>query len=138
MWVARPATALMNAVDHSDLHQCVTSVAIAGSPPVGDDMVACHRFGRNGEWLSTRAMGNFQGGEKGMSVGSVSLLEQPDALPGLGMRARARIEATFSWPRIAEATAAVYAEILAERRGRPARITTSASEGARRAIASTA
>ena len=33
-----------------------------------------------------------------------------------GQQARARVEAAFSWPRVAEATVGAYREVLAERR----------------------
>ncbi len=65
-----------------------------------------------------------------------ALLEQPAARAELGARGRRRIESRYGWPSIAAATARAYAEVLAERRGRPARTTTSASPGARRARAS--
>lgn len=65
-----------------------------------------------------------------------ALLDAPQLRAELAKHARDRVEATLSWPRVAEATARVYAEILEERRGRPTRIATSASSGARRAKAS--
>jgi glycosyltransferase involved in cell wall biosynthesis len=46
-----------------------------------------------------------------------SLLERPAARAELGARGRQRIESTYAWPRIAEATADVYRELL----GRTAR-----------------
>ena len=63
------------------------------------------------------------------------LLAAPEARARLSARARPRIEAAFSWPRVAEATASVYREIVEARRarGRPASRTTSASDGTRRA-----
>jgi glycosyltransferase involved in cell wall biosynthesis len=67
-----------------------------------------------------------------------ALLEAPERLAELSRHAREQVVATLSWPRIAEATAAVYAEVLEERRGRPTRMATSASSGARRAIPSSA
>lgn len=67
-----------------------------------------------------------------------ALLDAPERLAELSRGARERVVATLSWPRVAEATAAVYAEVLEERRGRPTRIATSASSGARRAMASSA
>ena len=45
------------------------------------------------------------------------LLDQPEALREMGRKARDRVVATFSWPKIAARTAGVYAEVLAERRG---------------------
>jgi glycosyltransferase involved in cell wall biosynthesis len=46
------------------------------------------------------------------------LLEQPEARRELGARARQRIVETFSWRPVAEATVAVYRELLDERRAR--------------------
>ncbi|HTF33923.1 MAG TPA: glycosyltransferase family 4 protein [Myxococcota bacterium] len=65
------------------------------------------------------------------------LLAAPEARSRLSSQARPRIEAAFSWPRVAEATVTVYREILDARRvrGRPASRTTSASDGMRRATA---
>jgi glycosyltransferase involved in cell wall biosynthesis len=68
-----------------------------------------------------------------LAKGIARLLEQPAARAELGARGRRGIEAAYAWPRVARATAAVYAELVAERRGRPARMTTSASPGSRRA-----
>jgi glycosyltransferase involved in cell wall biosynthesis len=45
-----------------------------------------------------------------------TLLEQPAARAELAQRARAGVVAAFSWPRVAEATVAVYRELLQERR----------------------
>jgi glycosyltransferase involved in cell wall biosynthesis len=67
-----------------------------------------------------------------------ALLEQPEARARLGAQARARVEAAYAWPRIAERTVEVYRELRAEPRGRPASTITSASAGARRAAASSA
>ncbi len=63
------------------------------------------------------------------------LLDLPEARMAMGRRARARVEAAFAWPRVAEATARVYDEVLATRvdLGRPASTTTSANAGSRRA-----
>ncbi len=62
------------------------------------------------------------------------LLARPATRAELGALARKRVESAYGWPRVARATAAVYAELLAERaRGRPASSTTSARAGARRA-----
>ena len=63
-----------------------------------------------------------------------SLLGHPEMRREMGSRARPLIEATFSWPRVAERTAQIYLDVLEERRlGRPARTTTSAMLGSRRA-----
>jgi glycosyltransferase involved in cell wall biosynthesis len=71
-----------------------------------------------------------------LAKGIASLLEHPEARAELGARGRRGIEAAYAWPRVAEATAAVYADAIEERRGRPASTTTSASAGSRRASAS--
>jgi glycosyltransferase involved in cell wall biosynthesis len=55
-----------------------------------------------------------------------TLAEQPEARRALGATAPARIEAAYAWPRVAARTVEVYAETLAERRGRPHSRTTSA------------
>ncbi len=55
------------------------------------------------------------GSAQALAKGIATLLEQPEARAEMGARARARIEAAFSWPRVAEATVAVYRELLAER-----------------------
>ncbi|MEE3329811.1 MAG: glycosyltransferase family 4 protein [Myxococcota bacterium] len=76
--------------------------------------------------------------------------DNPDALAGgiselmaaplrraeLAARARKQVEDQLSWERIAAATAEVYAEVLAEGRGEPARTTTSEIVGQRRAMTS--
>ncbi len=67
-----------------------------------------------------------------------SLLEQPAARAEMSARGRERIVKAYAWPRVAEATAAAYTEVIAGVRGRPASTTTSASEGARRASQSSA
>jgi glycosyltransferase involved in cell wall biosynthesis len=69
---------------------------------------------------------------KSLAEGIRRLLGDPALRAELGGRGRDRVVAAYAWPRIAEATAAVYAEVLAER-GRPARTTTSDSDGIRRA-----
>jgi glycosyltransferase involved in cell wall biosynthesis len=73
-----------------------------------------------------------------IAKGIASLLEQPEARAELGARARVRVVEAFSWPRVARRTAGIYAEVLAEQRGRPATTITSASDGARRASQSRA
>ncbi len=73
-----------------------------------------------------------------LAKGIARLLEQPAARAELGVRGRRGVEAAYAWPRVAEATAAVYAEVVAERRGRPARMTTSATPGSLRARPSSA
>jgi len=44
-----------------------------------------------------------------------TLLEQPEMRREMGTRARPLIEATFSWPRVAERTARIYHEVVEER-----------------------
>lgn len=66
------------------------------------------------------------------------LMAQPDRRRALAETGRARVNENFSWQRIAAKTAEVYAEVLAERRGRPTTTITSASTGAKRAAASAA
>lgn len=66
------------------------------------------------------------------------LARSQEARIALGRAARENVVRAWSWPRIAARTEAVYREVLAERRGRPARSTTSAQDGARRATASSA
>jgi len=73
-----------------------------------------------------------------LAKGIVRLLEQPEARARLGERGRLGVVETYSWPKVASATAAVYAEAAAERRGGPARTSTSASTGSRPATASSA
>ena len=57
-----------------------------------------------------------------------SLLDRPEARAMMAKRGRERVALLFAWPRIAEATAEVYAEIVAAR-GRPTSTTTSAQLG---------
>jgi glycosyltransferase involved in cell wall biosynthesis len=73
-----------------------------------------------------------------MARGLSELLAQPEARARLGERGRRGITLHYSWPRIAAATAEIYAEAIEARRGRPASTTTSASAGSRRASASSA
>jgi glycosyltransferase involved in cell wall biosynthesis len=68
-----------------------------------------------------------------LAKGVAGLLAQPEARAELGERGRRGVVERYAWPRIARATAEAYAEAIAERRGRPARTTTSANEGIRRA-----
>jgi glycosyltransferase involved in cell wall biosynthesis len=59
------------------------------------------------------------------------LLERPEQRAELGALGRKGVVAAYSWPRIAERTAALYAEVVGARRGRPTNSTTSASAGTR-------
>jgi glycosyltransferase involved in cell wall biosynthesis len=70
-----------------------------------------------------------------LAGGMQRLLEDASLRTKLGSRGRERIVAAYAWPRVAAATADVYAEVLAAR-GRPANTTTSDSAGKRRAIQS--
>jgi glycosyltransferase involved in cell wall biosynthesis len=57
-----------------------------------------------------------------LAKGMATLLEQPEARAELGARGRDRVVAAYAWPRVAEATAAVYADVVAAfRQARPAR-----------------
>lgn len=71
-----------------------------------------------------------------LAKGIAQLLDQPEARARLGERGRRGVVEAYAWPRVAAQTAAVYAEAVAARRGRPESTTTSASQGARRAIQS--
>jgi glycosyltransferase involved in cell wall biosynthesis len=73
-----------------------------------------------------------------LARGIADLLARPEARAELGARGRRGIALAYSWPRIAAATAEAYALAIADRRGRPASTTTSASVGARRASQSSA
>lgn len=77
-----------------------------------------------------------KGDPEALARAIAALLAAPEERRRLGATARARIVEAYSWPRIAARTAAVYRELLAERRGRPASTITSAHSGARRASAS--
>ncbi len=68
-----------------------------------------------------------------LAKGIVRLLEQPEARAELGARGRRGVAQHYSWPEIAKATADVYLEAIAERRGRPASTITSAKVGMARA-----
>ena len=64
------------------------------------------------------------------------MLKNPEWRAARGEKTRQRIENTLSWKQIAKRTADVYAEVLEDRRGRPANTTTSDTEGNHRANAS--
>jgi len=70
-----------------------------------------------------------------LAAGIRRLLDDSALREELGARGRERIVAAYAWPRVAAATAEVYADVLAAR-GRPARTTTSDSAGNRPAIQS--
>jgi glycosyltransferase involved in cell wall biosynthesis len=48
-----------------------------------------------------------------LARGVLDLLERPELRRDMSRRTRACVEASFSWPRVAEATVAVYREVLA-------------------------
>jgi glycosyltransferase involved in cell wall biosynthesis len=73
-----------------------------------------------------------------LAQGIRELLENPERRTQISQQARARVEATFSWSRVAKTTVGVYREAIAERRGRPTSTITSASRGHDRATPSTA
>ena len=58
-----------------------------------------------------------------------TLLEQDELRKRLAQVGREQVETHFSWPRVAAATAAGYAEVLEERRGVPDRTITSDNPG---------
>jgi glycosyltransferase involved in cell wall biosynthesis len=64
-----------------------------------------------------------------LARGIAELLAQPAARAELGAQGRKGVVAAYSWPSVARRTAEVYAELCAERRGRPASTTTSAPAG---------
>jgi glycosyltransferase involved in cell wall biosynthesis len=74
---------------------------------------------------------------KALAEGIATLLKRPETRANLGKRGSQGIAAAYAWPRVAEATAAVYAEVVAAR-GRPASTTTSESEGSALASRSSA
>ena len=71
-----------------------------------------------------------------LAKGIARLLEQPEARARLGERGRRGVTETYAWPKVASATAEVYSEAVAERRGGPASTNTSANPGSRPATAS--
>jgi glycosyltransferase involved in cell wall biosynthesis len=73
-----------------------------------------------------------------LAKGIANLLEQPELRTRLGTKARDRVVEAFSWPRVAQSTAQVYADVLSERRGRPARTITSDHSGTQLASQSSA
>jgi len=73
-----------------------------------------------------------------LAEGISGLLSSPERRAELGARGRQGVVEAYSWPRIARATAEVYAEVAAEWRGRPASTTTSDRAGTRRASQSSA
>jgi glycosyltransferase involved in cell wall biosynthesis len=68
-----------------------------------------------------------------LARGIMSLMDRPETRARLAARGREQVVEKLSWPRIAAATAEVYAEVISERRGRPTSTTTSASSGLARA-----
>ena len=64
-----------------------------------------------------------------LAAGVSALMSSNERRKELGARARKQVENHLSWRQVASATADGYAEVLAERRGRPTRTMTSASPG---------
>jgi glycosyltransferase involved in cell wall biosynthesis len=100
----------------------------------GTPVVAC-RAG-----ALTEVMGLAEGGllverddPEALARGIMSLADRPETRARLAARGREQVVEHFSWTRIADATADVYAEVLSERRGRPTSTITSASSGVARA-----
>lgn len=54
-----------------------------------------------------------------LARGVLELLERPELRREMIRRARARVEGSFAWPRVAEATVEAYREVLAARSGHP-------------------
>jgi glycosyltransferase involved in cell wall biosynthesis len=68
-----------------------------------------------------------------LAAGIQRLLGDRRARNRLGDLGRQGVLAAYAWPRVAERTAAVYADVVDRRRGRPASRTTSANPGERAA-----
>jgi len=75
------------------------------------------------------------GSADALARGIADLLAQPHARAELGAQGRKGVLAAYSWPSVAARTAEIYEEVVASRRGRPTRTTTSAPAGQRRATA---
>jgi glycosyltransferase involved in cell wall biosynthesis len=73
-----------------------------------------------------------------LAAGCLELLDDPVRREQLGREARERVDATFSWRPVAEATVQVYRDVVSERRGEPTSTITSDQSGAIRAIPSSA
>ena len=73
-----------------------------------------------------------------LAQGIRELLESPQRRMQISQQARSRVEANFSWSRVAQTTVRVYREAIEERRGRPTSTITSANRGHSRAAPSTA
>jgi glycosyltransferase involved in cell wall biosynthesis len=126
------------------LYQRATLVAVPsryegfGLPAVeamacGAPVVAC-RAGALPEVLEVGGGGILveRDDPRSLAAGILRLLDDPPLRAELGARGREGVVAAYAWPRIAAATAEVYAEVV-RARGRPARTTTSDSVGMRRA-----
>ncbi len=68
-----------------------------------------------------------------LAAGIAELLADSERRATLGARGRQGVVDAYAWPQVAAATAEVYAEAIAERRGRPDSTTTSANQGMPRA-----
>ena len=73
-----------------------------------------------------------------LAHGISTLLEKPELRARLGRRGRERVVSSLSWPRVAAATAEVYAEVIEEGRGLPTTTITSARLGESRPMRSSA
>jgi glycosyltransferase involved in cell wall biosynthesis len=98
----------------------------------GTPVVAC-AAGALPEVVETGGGGVLVAGDDpgALAAGIRALLADPARRAELGARGRTGIVAAYAWPSVAARTAEVYAELLAARRGRPARITTSAAAAER-------
>jgi glycosyltransferase involved in cell wall biosynthesis len=70
---------------------------------------------------------------EGLAKAIETLMGRPEERARMASHGRDRVLENFSWSRVAAATAQVYAEVLAARRGRPTTMITSARVGATRA-----
>jgi glycosyltransferase involved in cell wall biosynthesis len=131
------------------LYQHATLVAVPsryegfGLPAVeamacGTAVVAC-RSGALPEVLAVAGGGLLaeRDDPRSLATSIRRLLDHPELRAELGTRGRAGVAAAYAGPRVGEATARVYAEVLALR-GRPASTTTSDSPGRLRASQSNA
>ena len=96
----------------------------------GTPVVAC-RAGALPEVMSLAGGGLLADRDSPESIASAlrRLLDDGGLRARLAAAGRDRVVQHFSWPRLAAATAAGYAEVLASRRGRPDSTITSASDG---------
>jgi glycosyltransferase involved in cell wall biosynthesis len=116
---------------------CADRVRITGRVPV-DELVALYRRAAlvvvpsRYEGFGLPAAEAMACGEA-LAAGIQRLLGDRRARNRLGDLGRQGVLAAYAWPRVAERTAAVYADVVDRRRGRPASRTTSANPGERAA-----